>query len=104
METVIDYYPFGAEHQNPEIGTQPKPCYRFSGKEEAESYYQYSPYSYCANNPTNLIDSDGERIFATFYDGKSWVDYEFMFGDILNFSYNGFIIVDQKYMRPILKL
>ena len=58
-----------------------KPRYRFCGKEEAESYYQYSPYSYCANNPTNLIDPDGERIFATFYDGKSWVDYEFMFSD-----------------------
>ena len=82
----------------------PKPSYRYSSKEEAESYYQYSPYTYCANNPTNLIDPNGERIFATFYDGKSWVDYEFMFGDILNFSYNGFIIVDQKYMRPILKL
>ena len=81
-----------------------KPRYRFSGKEEAESYYQYSPYTYCANNPTNLIVPNGERIFATFYDGKSWVDYEFMFGDILNFSYNGFIIVDQKYMRLIIML
>lgn len=90
----MDYYPFGAEHHNPEISTQPKPRYRYSGKEEqleamngildfgsryynpqigrwlhsdpqAESYYQYSPYTYCANNPTNLIDPDGEEIFAT---------------------------------------
>ena len=67
MKTVIDYNPFGAEHQNPEIGTQPKPCYRYSGKEEAESYYQYSPYTYCANNPTNLIDPDGERIVVSDY-------------------------------------
>jgi|GEM_PF-1135449 len=96
METVMDYYPFGAEHHNPEISTQPKPRYRYSGKEEqleamngildfgsryynpqigrwlhpdpqAESYYQYSPYTYCANNPTNLIDPDGERIVVTDY-------------------------------------
>ncbi|MBR2980500.1 MAG: hypothetical protein IKC67_00025 [Odoribacter sp.] len=67
METVIDYYPFGAEHKNPGISTLPKLRYRYSGKEEAESYYQYSPYTYCANNPMNLIDPDGERIVVTDY-------------------------------------
>jgi RHS repeat-associated protein len=100
----------GTKHKDADISTQHKPRYRYNGKEDqleamngmldfgsryynphigrwlhpdpqAESYYQYSPYTYCANNPTNLIDPDGERIFATFYDGKSWVDYEFMFGD-----------------------
>ena len=44
-----------------------KTRYRYSGKEEAESYYQYSPYTYCANNPMNLIDPDGERIVVTDY-------------------------------------
>ena len=86
----------GTKHKDADISTQHKPRYRYSGKEnqleamngildfgsryynpqigrwlhpdpQAESYYQYSPYTYCANNPTNLIDPDGERIVVTDY-------------------------------------
>lgn len=28
----------------------------------AEKYYSVTPYSYCAGNPVNLVDTDGERI------------------------------------------
>ena len=98
----------GTKHKDADISTQHKPRYRYSGKEnqleamngildfgsryynpqigrwlhsdpEAESYYQYSPYSYCANNPTNLIDPDGERIVVTDYfnrNGQSFNFYE----------------------------
>ena len=94
IESRIDYYPFGAEHlNNTQLGHH-KPRYRFSGKEnqseamdgildfgsryynpqigrwlhrdpQSESYYQYSPYTYCANNPMNLVDPYGERIVTT---------------------------------------
>ena len=75
---MIDYYPFGAEHlNNAQLGHH-KPRYRFSGKEN-QAYYQYSPYTYCVNNPVNLVDPYGERIFATFLDGSAWIDYEWKF-------------------------
>jgi RHS repeat-associated protein len=83
-----DYYPFGKEHENPNLMTSTN-RWGFSGKEKqttgdinymdfgsrvyddflgrwfthdprAEDYYPLSPYAYCGNNPVISIDTDGE--------------------------------------------
>jgi RHS repeat-associated protein len=83
-----DYYPFGKEHENPNLITSTN-RWGFSGKEKqtvkdlgyldfgarmlsnseiplfttqdplAEKYYSVSPYAYCGNNPVNRIDPNG---------------------------------------------
>jgi RHS repeat-associated protein len=87
MKEQKDYYPFGKEHENPNLITSTNP-WGFSGKEKqtvidlgfldfgarmleteigrwfvidplSEKYYSLSPYSYCAGNPVNRIDPDG---------------------------------------------
>ncbi|MDR2407164.1 MAG: hypothetical protein LBE13_03505 [Bacteroidales bacterium] len=90
-----DYYPFGKEHQNPNLITSTN-RWGFSGKEKqtvrdlgfldfgarmleteigrwfvidplAEKYYSVSPYVYCVNNPLKYIDPDGEDIYMYYY-------------------------------------
>jgi RHS repeat-associated protein len=86
-----DYYPFGMEHENPNLITSTN-RWGFSGKEKqtvrdlgwldfmarmysnseipifttqdplSEKYYSLSPYMYCAGNPVNRIDPDGREI------------------------------------------
>jgi RHS repeat-associated core domain len=84
-----DYYPFGTRHPNG-LTQLSANRWRFSGKEEqdafgiaysdfgarfydrsaawtaidpmAEKYYAVSPYAYCAGNPINLMDPDGNAL------------------------------------------
>jgi RHS repeat-associated protein len=85
-----DYYPFGKPYADGEFPERQP--YKFGGKEYdemfgmnqydfearqldamiprfttmdplAEKYYSISPYAYCANNPVNRIDPDGEDDF-----------------------------------------
>jgi RHS repeat-associated protein len=84
-----DYYPFGKEHENPNLISSTN-RWGFSGKEKqtvkdlgyldfiarmyanseipmfttqdplAEKYYSVSPYMYCAGNPLRYVDPNGE--------------------------------------------
>ncbi len=97
VEEVNHYYPFGAlmgESQN--TTTQP---YKYNGKELdrsfgldwydygarwldgvggrwssmdplCEKYYDVSPYAYCAGNPVNRIDPNGDSIYIETNNGK----------------------------------
>ena len=90
IEQISHYYPYGALMGD--ISTQPdKQDFKYSGKEldrqfgldlydfharqfdplipgfngvdkYAEKYYWLSPYSYCAGNPVNCIDPDGNKL------------------------------------------
>ena len=85
-----NYYPFGLRWGvGSDLGSN---RYRFNGKEEqsvfgvpyidygarqydplvarwsapdplSEKYYGISPYAFCANDPVNLVDLDGRRVF-----------------------------------------
>ena len=52
----IGYVDFGARQYSPALSRWlvPDPL--------GEKYYDVSPYAYCAGNPVNLVDSDGEKI------------------------------------------
>ncbi|MBQ9184610.1 MAG: hypothetical protein IJ151_01905, partial [Bacteroidales bacterium] len=39
----------------------------------AEKYYSISPYSYCAANPVNLVDPEGEHIWELHQDGRVYL-------------------------------
>ena len=84
---TFDYMPYGSEISSTSSTTTD---YRFTGKElqskvnnsiydsfarfqntygrfmsidpKAESFYNISPYTYCAGDPVNLVDPDGEKI------------------------------------------
>lgn len=85
---TFDYMPYGSEISSRSNTTTD---YRFTGKErqsmvnnsiydsfarfqntygrfmsidpKAESFYHISPYAYCAGDPVNLVDPDGEKIY-----------------------------------------
>ncbi len=86
---TYDYMPYGSEFTT---DTDNITDYRFTGKEKqlmfgnsnvydsfarfqntygrfmsidpkAESFYHISPYAYCAGDPVNLVDPDGEKIY-----------------------------------------
>ncbi len=61
-----DTYDYGARGYYPATG-------RFSMSVDplAEKYYSISPYVYCANNPVNFIDPDGEDISISYVDKKN---------------------------------
>ena len=53
----LDWYDYGARFHDPATGRW------FSVDPLAHKYYSISPYVYCANNPVNLIDPDGKKIY-----------------------------------------
>ena len=56
----LDWYDYGARHMTPDVG-------RFTTIDPmAEKYYNISPYAYCANNPLNAIDLNGDTITYTY--------------------------------------
>lgn len=88
VEEVNDYYPFGGLMASSSGDVQP---YKYNGKEldrkggldwydygarmydaalgrwhvvdpMAEKYYDWSPYTYCLDNPLKYIDSDGKQV------------------------------------------
>ena len=59
LYTMFDFYAydFGARLYNPLIG-------RWLGIDpQCEKYYNWSPYAFCADNPINIIDPNGEELF-----------------------------------------
>ena len=57
----LDLYDYGARWMDAALG-------RFTTIDPmCEKYYGISPYAYCAGNPVNLVDLDGERIYMLFY-------------------------------------
>ena len=87
-----DYYPFGKRWDSSSSVTSPDNRFRFNGKEDqaefgtpysdygarqyssfngrwltvdplTEKYYSSSPYAFCENNPVNLVDPDGRKIY-----------------------------------------
>lgn len=53
----LDWYDYGARHMTPDVG-------RFTTMDPlAEKYYHTSPYAYCADNPINAIDINGDSIY-----------------------------------------
>ena len=98
VEEVNDYYPFGGLMASSSGDVQP---YKYNGKEldrkcgldwydygarqydavlgrwhamdpMAEKYYSISPYVYCNNNPTNIIDLDGRDWYKVKNDEGTW--------------------------------
>ena len=98
VEQVNQYYPYGesAEIGMPVQPTTDNP-YKWSGKEWdeqqaaydfgarmysasdarwttmdplCEKYYTISPYAYCAGNPVNLVDPDGQDVAVLVIDGQ----------------------------------
>ena len=93
VEETTHYYPYGITF--PQTSVQP---YKFCGKEldrmhgldwydsqarmydpvlnrwhtqdgKAESYYSWSPYAYCAGNPVNYVDPDGNSVWTKIVKG-----------------------------------
>lgn len=92
-----DYMPYGERHSNSALATSGNP-YLYNGKESqksfgvnyidsearfqrldgafnsidplCEKYYHISPYTYCASNPINNIDPDGNIIWIHYFDQK----------------------------------
>ena len=53
----LDWYDYGARHMDGARG-------QFTTKDPlCEKYYNISPYAYCANNPINAIDINGDSIY-----------------------------------------
>ena len=54
----LDLYDYGARHMDAALG-------RFTTMDPlCEKYYSISPYAYCAGNPINYIDPDGDSIYV----------------------------------------
>ena len=98
-----DYYPFGAKHARGDYPQLTANRYKYNGKEEqvtgnlkyldygarlydnglgrwfgvdpkAEKYFDFTPYNYCANNPSLFVDPNGEDWFFNQKDGSVYYD------------------------------
>ncbi len=98
-----DYRPFGEKIDDEDLIYDEDNRYRFAGKEEqtflngtysdfgarfyssdsqrwttpdplAEKYYDFSPYSFCANNPINFVDPDGMDWYEDDAGNAMWMD------------------------------
>lgn len=56
-ELGLNMYDYGARNYDPALGRW------MNMDNHAGSYTSYSPYNYCINNPTNVIDPDGNDIY-----------------------------------------
>ena len=120
VEQTTHYYPFGGVYGDIGTGSAVQK-YKYNGKELdrthgldtydygfrmydaalpmwdrpdllAEKYYHISPYAYCANNPMNCIDINGDSIF---------IDYEYqdiILGFINSISQGVFGVSDKGYL------
>ena len=70
MDFDLPYTDFGARLYSPALGRwiAPDPA--------SEKYYDVSPYAYCANNPVNLVDPDGEKIHIWDPDENQYYCYQ----------------------------
>ena len=60
-----------------------------------EKYYHISPYAYCAGNPVNLVDPDGNML-VIIYENNGKMDY-FYFTGIET------VIPDDDYVRSVIE-
>ena len=62
--TTTSTYDFEARQLSPSF-------HRFTSMDPlCEKYYGISPYAYCANNPVNLVDPEGEDLYIFDQDGE----------------------------------
>ena len=121
IEQIMNYYPFGAPYcDNTTLNPDLQP-YKYNGKEFetmhgrnaydygarlydpllptwdrmdplCEKYYHISPYAYCANDPVNRIDLNGDDWISAQYNDELFVYYDSRIEseeDINKFYYNG---------------
>lgn len=77
----LELYDFSARSYDPQIGrmNQIDPS--------ASSFYSYTPYNYCLNDPMNMIDPDGR--FSTHTDSSGNVLAVFNDGDLGVYKHDG---------------
>lgn len=86
---TLDWYDYCARFYQPMLG-------RFTTIDPmSEKYYSISPYAYCAGNPVNLVDLDGEKI-RIFYEEN---------GQAVSFLYSGSEtdIPDNEYVKAVIE-
>jgi RHS repeat-associated protein len=83
----LDEYDYGARHYNAQIG-------RFMVQDAySDKYFDFSPYSYAANNPVINVDINGDSIWTTIQitvDGGGTESFRMYFGKNKDGGYNFF--------------
>ena len=87
-----DWYDYGARHMSPNFG-------RFTTMDPmAEKYYDISPYAYCANNPVDAIDMNGDTI-SYYYRGTKYIYNKYNYG----FYNNEGCLLDRPFINKLSK-